>query len=387
MKTLLLATLLLTATGAVAAPTTETAPTQNPFAVARSPYDAKRQTATEQFDAKDFVGAQKTIEAALELAKTPKEKSDAMLRLGKTLDSQEKYAEARAVWQKMLPLIQDSPEDLYLARLLIATTYFNQEMWAQAAPAFVEVINDPRAENKSALRFPLATTYINLKQPDKAREQLAMVAADETMPADVRGGAQFTIGKTYLDESKFDEARQNIEAAAKIPGVSGEIFIGVNDTLGLIAQKQNRLKDAAKAFAVARSLLMQKADAQFKAKDWQGAITSYKAALITGIPDPMTKLIAHQQIGSSLQSQEKYDEARAEYQFVLDTELDPSNPSQMQILPLIKPGAYIGIANGYIAQKKFDSARETLNRMLEMPNLLPPFRQSAETLLKKLPPK
>ena len=369
------------------APAETTPATQTAPAVALSPYDELVKTSRAQFEAKDFAGAQKTVEQMLAIAQTPKEKSDAMLRLGKTLDAQNRYAQAREVWQKMLPLVQDSPDDLSLARLVIASSYANQEMWQPAADGFAEVLKDPLVKDKSVIRLALATAYISLKQTDKAREQLALVAADETMEADMRGFAQFSIGKIYLDEGKFDEARQNVEAAAKIPGVSGEILIGVYDTLALIAGKQNRPDDAKQAFTNERSLLMQKADGQYKAKDFDGAIASYKAALGAGVPEAIIELTAHQQIGSALQAQEKYDEARAEYQFVLDTELDPSDKSQMQMLPLIKPGAYIGIANGYIAQKQFDKARETVTRMLEMPNLLAPFRLSAEALLKQLPPK
>ena len=385
MKTLILASVLIAATSAVAAPG---APAMQTAPAVASPYEAKRKTATEQFDAKDFVGARKTIEAALELAQTPKEKSEAMLRLGKTLDAQNLYAEAREVWQKMLPLVQNSPDDLYLARLLIGTTYYNQEMWQPAADAFVEAINYPGGENKSGLRLPLSTIYVNLKQPDKAREQLALIAADETMEADVRGFAQFNIGKTYLDEGKFEEARQNVEAAAKTPGVSGEILIGVYNTLALIAGKQNRPDDAKQAFTNERSLLMQKADGQFKAKNWKGAIESYQSALKAGVPDPRTELVAHLQLGTAYQSLADNDAAITEFQYIVDTEPIESDPNQPQVLKMMKPLALMGLAKSYIAQKQFEPARAALNRFMDYDDVLSILRRKeAQNLLQSLPPK
>ena len=392
MKILLLAAVLTAATSAVAAPdapatSAPVSPAATAPAVALSPYDELVKTARAQFDAKDFAGAQKTTEQMLAIAQTPKEKSDALRRLGQTLDSQGRYAEAREIWQKMLPLIRDSPDDLSLARLVIASSYANQEMWQPAADGFAEVLKDPLVKDKSVIRLALATAYSNLKQTDKAREQLALVAADQTMEADMRGFAQFTIGKTYLDEGKFDEARQNVEAAEKIPGISREIIIGVNDTLGLIAQKQNRPADAAKAFAQERVFLMMKAIDQTNAKDLEGAIASYKAVLNTGTPELPVEPAIHLQIGNAQTKLEKYEDARVEFQKVLDAAPMRLNATETQSDNPFKIGAYLGLARIDIAEKKFDAAREKLNKALQIPNLPEKSAVLVEDLLNSLPPK
>ena len=385
MKTLLLTALLLAATGAVAAPNAPATPTAP--AAALSPYEAKTQAAHEQFDDKDFVGAQKTMEEALVLAQTPKEKSDAMLSLAQALDGQKKFAEARAIYQKMPPLLQDAPSDLATLNVLIAISYFNQEMWQQAADALAEVVKNPLTENRSMLRFPLSVAYTNLEQPDKAREQLALVAADEKIEADLRGVAQFTIGKNYLDESNFDEARKNVEAAAKIPGISREILIGVNDTLGIIAGKQDRPDDAAKAFATERAFLMMKAIDQANAKDLAGAIASYKAVLNAGIPELPIELGVRLQIGNMQTKLGKYEDARVEFQKVLDAAPIRLNATGTQSDNPFKIGAYLGLARIDIAQKKFDAAREKLNKALQIPNLPEKSAVLVEDLLSSLPPK
>lgn len=329
------------------------------------------------------------MEQALNVATTPQEKSDTLRRLSGALFQQGMNDAARDTTQKMLALGVASPADKLEARFNTLSSYVNDKKWEEARQTSEALLADPLTPDnaKWRARFSLGLSYDGLKEDEKARQQLALVIADNDTPTFFRGVSQITAGQSYQKSQQWDAARQNFEAATKILGMSSDVLLSAYQGLGEIAETQKRPEDAATAFAQARKLWMQKADAQFKAKDWDGAIKSYKAALSAGIPDSMTELIAHQQIGSSLQSQEKHDEARAEYQYILDTNLNPSDTSQMQILPLIKPGAYVGIANGYIAQKKFDLARETLNRMLEMPNLLAPFRMNAEALLRKLPPK
>lgn len=389
MKILLLATSLLIATGAVAAPDETASATQIAPAIALSPYDQLTQIARAQFDAEDWKGLQKTMEQALPLATTPQEKSDTLRRLSGALFQQGMNDAGRDAAQKMFALGVASTKDKLETRTQVMSSYFNEQKWEEVRKTSEEILADPLTPDNARwqARFSLGMSYNGLKDNEKARQQLDLVVADENTPAFFRGLSQLTLGESYQKTEQWDEARQNFEAVTKIKDVSGDLLIGAYEGWSEVAQKQGQPKTAEAQFAIARSLLMQKADGRYKAKDWAGAIISYKAALTAGMPDPITELVAHQQIGTALQSQEKYDEARAEYQYILDTELDPSNASQMQMLPLVKPGAYIGIANGYIAQKKFDKARETVNRMLETPNLLAPFRMSAEALLKKLPPK
>ncbi len=428
MKTLLLATVLIAATGAVAAPDApaNNAPAaQTAPAIALSAYDQLTLTAKAQFDAKDFAGAQKSVEESLELAQTPKEKSDALRRLGLALNGQKRYAQARETWQKMAPLIQDSPEDLYSMRLAIASSYSDEEMWPQAVAAFVELVNEPRVENKSLFRMALATAYNNLKQTDKAREQLAIVTADPTAPATLRATAQIFLGKTYAEASNFDkareqfanvvadptvpaalrglaqisigqayfdqsnlgEARRSVEAAEKIPGFPRDFLIGTQRLLAEIAEKQNRPEDAAKAYSTQRVFLMIKAVDQANAKDLEGAIASYKAALNAGTPEIPIELGVRLQIGNAQTKLGQYEDARVEFQKVLDAAPMRLNATETQSDNPFKIGAYLGLARIDIAEKKFDVAREKLNKALQIPNLPEKSAVLVEDLLNSLPPK
>ena len=396
MKTLLLSATLLAATGAVAAPDAPTVPPQNPFAVARSPYERLTQTAKAQFDAQDWKGLQKTMETALPLASTPQEKSDTLRRLSGALFEQEKNEAGRDAAQKMLAIGVASPQQQVETRTNVVSSYINEKNWTEAQRTSAEILADPLTPDnaKWQARFSLGLSYDGLKDDEKARQQLALVVADDVAPAFFRGSSQFVLGESYKRSQQWDEARQHFEAVTMIKDLSGDLLIGAYQGLGEIAQKQNRPDDAKSAFTNAQSLWMQKAKGQFDAKDWDGAITSYKDALKAGTPELGVALVAHLQIGTALEEQEKYDEARAEFQIVVDTisPISQKEKGKAQLLAFLKPGAYVGIARTYIAQQKFDLARVTLDEFLQSTSekdeeAVQIFRRQAKNMLQHLPPK
>ncbi len=393
MKTLLLAAVLTAATSAVAAPAVaapDAPATQTAPAVA-SAYDELVNASRAQFEAKDFAGAQKTVEQMLAIAKTPKEKSEALRRLGQTFDAQEQYDKARETWKQALTLTKDSPSDSSFLNLMIGQTYYKQENWQLYIDAALPLLDSFRADEgatKSAFRIQLGEAYSKLGQQDKAREQLALVVQDETLSTDLRGVGQLNLAENYRESDEDDKARPLYEALTKIPEVSGDLLIGAYRGLGEIAQKQNRADDAKSAFDNARSLWMQKADGQYKAKDWNGAIASYKHALETGVPENNVELVAHLQLGQAYQETGDNAAAVAEFKYIADTEPDASDKSQPQLLKTLKPLALMGLAKGYIAQKQFEPARAALNKFMGYADDLPAmlFRKEAQNLLKSLPP-
>ena len=395
MKILLLLATLLVAASVIAAPDAPTAPPQNPFAVPLSPYDELVNASRAQFEAKDFAGAQKNVEAMLAIAKTPKEKSDALRRLGQTLDAQEQYDKARELWKQALPLAKESSGDLTELNLLIGQSYYKQENWQSyldSALPLLDVFRADEGTSKSAFRLQLAEAYSKLEQQDKAREQLALVVQDETLPGDLRGLAQLNLAENYREADEDDKARPLYEALTKIPEVSGDLLIGAYEGLGEIAQKQNRAEDAKTALTGARHLWIEKAQGQYKAQEWAGAIQSYKRALATGTPEMGVAIVAHMQIGMASRDLKNYDEARAEFQTVIDTNPTSITAEEKQLLALLKPGAYIESAKTDIAQQKFESARVTLNAFLQIKGdagsdvAAQIFRKQAENLLQDLPP-
>ena len=392
MKTLLLTAVLITATSAVAAPgaPAETTPATQIAPIAASPYEELVNASRAQFEAKNFAGAQKTVEQMLAIAKTPKEKSDALRRLGQTFDAQEQYDKARETWKQALALTKDSPSDSSFLNLMIGQTYYKQENWQLYLDAALPLLDSFRADEgatKSAFRIQLGEAYSKLGQQDKARQQLTMVAQDETLSTDLRGVGQLNLAENYRESDEDGKARPLYEALTKIPEVSGDLLIGAYRGLGEIAQKQNRADDAKSAFDNARSLWMQKADGQYKAKDWNGAIASYKHALETGVPDNNVELVAHLQLGQAYQEIGDTDAAVAEFKFLVDTEPDASDKSQPQVLKMMKPLALMGLAKSYIAQKQFEPARAALNRFMDYDDVLSILRRKeAQNLLQSLPP-
>lgn len=389
MKTLLLAASLIAATGAVAAP--DAPATLTVPAVALSPYEQLTQTARAQFDAQDWQKLQKTLERALPLASTPQEKSDSWRRLSGALFQQGLYADSREAAQKVFALGVASPQQQLETRTFVVSGYVNEKNWPEARRASAEILADPLTpdDSKGQARFALGLSYDGLGEDAKAREQFALVGADQTTATFFREAAPLFLGKSYQKSQQWDEARQQFEAVTKIKDISGDLLIGAYQGLGEVAEKQNRTEDAKVAFAQARSLLMQQADGQFNAKDWEGAIASYKTAIATGIPEPHIELVAHMQLGTAYQTLKDYDAAIAEYQYVIDTNPDTTNKMQSVALKTIKPLALFGLAKCYIAQKKFEPARGALDKFMgyadDLPALL--FRKEAEGLLKSLPPK
>ena len=379
MKTLLLAATLCFAGGALAAPAT---------------YDEFTQTAQAQLAANDTVAAQKTIEASLQVAQTPQEKSEALLTLGALLSEQKLYAQARTTYLQIVPLVKDAPEELYITRLLIAATYANQEMWAEAIAAWTQIVDEaPAPELKNAVRLELATAYGKLQQPAKARQQLeilrqalAPIIADQSAGADARGLALITLGRSYQNENNLEAASQSFEAAQEIAGLSSELLVSALKSRGEIARKQGRDGDAESALGRARKLLQTQGAEHFQAQQWDEAVSNYREALVTGTPRAFEKLVIHWQTALSLQKQGATAAARAEFERVIESAPDTDNDRDAAIVKILQPGAYLELAKSDIAAQNFESARATLNKLLQYPDLPSAFNPRIEQMLKTLPP-
>ena len=187
----------------------------------------------------------------------------------------------RAAYQRVLPLVAASPDDLAMTRLFIATTYVNQKMWTDAADSWAQLVESADSpQMKATYQLALAQAYTELKQTDNAQQQLeqlraqmAPVIADKTAPADARGFALIIVGRSYQTQNNFDAARQNFEAVAQIGEASSDLQINALKSLAEVAQKQGRETDAQAAFADARQLLMNQASEHFAAKEWDEAVS------------------------------------------------------------------------------------------------------------------
>ncbi len=378
MKTLLLSAALLLSTSVFAAPAT---------------YDEATQIAQTQFAAQDFAGAQQSLEAAFDLARTNEDKVEALTQLGALFEEQGRYAESLQTYQRVLPLVANSPDELNRTRLFIAQNYVNQKQWQNAAAGWAQLVESAASpQTKVSFRLELARAYAELKQTGEAQQQLALVRAqmmpfiaDAKAGADARGFAHLTIGRSYAQEDNFDAARQSFEAALAIADLSPEFRVNTLKSLAEVAAKQGREEDAKTAFTKARQLVIKAASLHFASKGWAEAAELYREAAQIGTPDAFTALALNWQLALSLHSQNDIDGARAEFQRIIAIAPDASSADQTASLKLSTPVAYQYLAQGYIAQGQFDLARATLNSLLALPDLQAPIRQKAEEMLRGLP--
>ena len=386
MKTLLLAATLLTATGAVAAP--ETAPETT-----ISPYEARTQTAQLQFAAGDFASAQQSLETALALAQGDEEKAETLLQLATLFDNQQRYEQARATYQRVLPLVADSPDDLATTRLFIATTYVNQKMWQSAADSWAQLVNSADSpQMKATYQLALAQAYTELKQTDKAapqlqqvRAQMAPILANAAAQPDERGFALILVGRSYQTQNDFEAARQNFEAAAQLDGASSDLRVNALRSLAEVVQKQGAPAEVAVAVAGVRQRLINEASERFAAREWEAAVEIYREAAQLGALEPDAELSLHWQIGNALREAGDIDGARIEFQSLIAMAPDAPRPMFVTLMQTFKPFSHYYLAQGYLAQGKFGLARAALDAELALPDLPAPVRAQAEELRKTLP--
>ncbi len=345
-----------------------------------------------QLEARNFAGARDSLETALALARTDEEKVETLTQLGLLFDNQQDYQRARATYQRVLPLVAASPDDLATTRLFIATTYVNQKMWGEAADAWAQLAGSATTPQlKATYQLALAQAFIELNQTEKAarqleqvRAQMAPVIADETAQPDERGFALIVIGRSYQAQNDLDMARQHFEAAAQLAQASSDLRVNALKSLAEIVQKGAPAGVAADLAGV-RQRLINEASQLFADREWARAIEVYREAAQLGTLDADTELSLHWQIGNALREQGDVDGARLEFQNIV--EMAPVSPKPMfgTLMKIFKPFSYYYLAQGYLAQGKFGLARAALDAELALPELQAPVRKQAEELRNTLP--
>ena len=121
---------------------------------------------------------------------------EAELSKGNELFDQEKYDEARAVYEKMLA---DNP-DAYIINLNIGNCYFQQEKYEQAV-AFYQKVLETDASNINAV-LGIGNCYANGGDNDKALEWYSKIEFDKIDDVTVL----YNIGTNYYNLSKYAEA-------------------------------------------------------------------------------------------------------------------------------------------------------------------------------------
>lgn len=128
------------------------------------------------------------------------------LMKGNALFDQEKYDEARAVYEQIMV---DNP-DAYIVNTNIGNTYFQQEKYSEALPYYEKVLEeDP--ENTSAM-LNIGNCYANMEENEKALEWYGKIAFDKIDDSTVL----YNIGTNYYNLAKYDDALRYYQRAVEI---------------------------------------------------------------------------------------------------------------------------------------------------------------------------
>jgi tetratricopeptide (TPR) repeat protein len=147
---------------------------------------------------------------ALSLAKTNGEKAGALFFMGNMSFLQEKYADARAIFDKVLAINQIDPTTKFHTYLFYAESYSAEGKYHEARLTYNKALSiNMSPQELIAAQAEKAGTYLSNKQYAQAREEYGKIRAYKTfisVAADVL--ADDYIGESFLAEGNFAAARK-----------------------------------------------------------------------------------------------------------------------------------------------------------------------------------
>jgi len=184
-----------------------------------------------------------------------------LYRAGKVHEEADRYAEARAEYEKALATEGIAPEQTGQVLVRIGTTYIRQNNlrggipilrkvramegilnptrieanivfaqsylrspWVldQSRDAFLEALSIPgiAPEQETTARRGLVKAYMGLRQFSEAREAMKVLASDPNLKPEEKPANRIAIGTTCFLEGKYAEAREELKKALEMEGVS-----------------------------------------------------------------------------------------------------------------------------------------------------------------------
>ena len=339
-----------------------------------------------QFDAGDYLGAQKAAEQALTLAKAPSERIGALISLGLSYSQRGLFDQAREQWVKALAVPQISSQDSIAAQTAIALSYSQQNNGARARLEWEKIVANPDVtpKDKSFALFAIAVTYIGEKNETAARETLLSVAQDPAFDATLRVGAYTQISASFTRDKQFDQARTTLESAFYVPGITARLAIVVQAGIAQSYQDQGNIRRASEEFSSAQTLAVNQYNDLFAAKQFEEAHKMLDLYFTLKYIPFFMDAAMHVNLGYSLQAEGKPVEARAALEAVIQKQYPGLTPQEQVALRFIKQGAQLAIARTYVREGNKNQAQQILQELLSLTTVQPNVRKGAQELLDSL---
>lgn len=352
-----------------------------------SNYQQAISSAQASSSAKQSTDARKALQEALSLAKTPAEKAEALISLGRTYSDEKNYKQARICWDQVALIANVSTTDKVVADLATGNSYLEQKDLTTAREIFSRVIANTRAAPfaKAMARMAIASSYNEEKNFAKAREEFSKLVLDPNADTNLRFTAQLEVGETYFSEGNFAEARSQFAKALAI----GEAILSLRATARLrIAEtyrQQGDSKQAALEMGRYQRDALKVATSLGESRRYAEAREQFAAIVAAGNLRPSVIVALRGKIGELYLAEGNTTAARKELEQLLD---EPATygitEAEIPAFHTVQHNVQLFIASSYKMDGDKQRAREEYRKVLTMPDLDPALKAQVEQQLAAL---
>lgn len=349
-------------------------------------YEEGIKAARVQFQAGDYAAAQKTVEEALPLAKTPSEKWDGLLHLGLTLDKRKLYSSARQQWTKVFQLEGVSAAQKLNVQSAIAASYAEEGNWSQSRIEFQKILDAPEAtpQDKALVHFAVAGSFLSQGNPVAARKEFMAITDDPAVDVNTRASALMQVGQSYLRDKNFADARATFTLSRDLPGVAGQVAVLSQAGIGETYQQEGNAAQAQRAFFLAQVAALEESKRYSDQKQYASARVLLNQALTFGTVKPSIDAGIRDQIAGLFLAEDNPEQARVVLEDLIKRSYPGVSPSEETKVLLVKQSAQIAIARSYIQQRQTAQAQQVLKALLAANQLDPNVKTYAQKMLDSL---
>lgn len=349
-------------------------------------YEEGIKAARVQFNKGDYAAAQKAVEEALPLAKTPSEKWDGLLRLGLALDKRKLYPLARQQWTKVFQLEGVTAAQKLNVQSMIAGSYGEEENWSQFRIESQKMLDAPGAtpQDKAVAHLAVAGSFSNQGDWVAARKELMAINNDPAVDVNTRASALMQVGESYLRDKNFADARATFTLSRDLPGVIGQIRVLSQAGIGETYQQEGNAAQAQREFFLAQVAALEESKRYSDQKQYPSARAVLNQALTFGTVKPSLDAGIRDQIAGLLLSENNPEQARVVLEDLIKRSYPGVSASEETGVLLVKQSAQILIARSYIQQRQTAQAQQVLKALLAASQLDPNVKTSAQKMLDSL---
>ena len=354
-------------------------------------YEQARAAAKAKSEAKDFSGAGEAVQSAIRLAKTPVEKSMALLLSGQSYKEQSHNEAAIAEWRQVLEVQGVPAQDAMIARVNIGGALLDMGRNAEARSELTTALSLPQIDDKTRtmVQLGIAGSYDNEKDFERARAAFATVADSARAEPFMRFMAQQSIGETHFKERNFAAARgaweKLLATPLPMPQLPSALAGGAEARIIDSYTEEKNLEQAARSrqrFVVAHAKRLQPL---IDAKQWAQA-REHLAAMMILTPPSSVSLGLQVFMGNSYVSEGNFAQGRAEYEKVVAATPAADAPqAEKDAVRTVQQSAQMSIGESYAIEHRFAQARAQFERVLQLPQLDARIKANTEKELAKIP--